>query len=133
MPYISHRRPSSARRPGRGSPRARKNNKQAIHPGRYIKAANPAQTADYTAQNDFADFAIHPLLKNNIAGKGYKMPSEIQDKTIALGLSGRDVVGVANTGTGKTAAFAIPILNKLMHQRDSRALIIAPTQIGRAS
>ena len=128
MPYISHRRPSSARRSGTRPPRAPKGSKQAINPSRYVKAANPAQTADYTAQNAFADFAIHPLLKNNIAGKGYKMPSEIQDKTIALGLSGRDVVGVANTGTGKTAAFAIPILNKLMHRRDLRAIIIAPTR-----
>ncbi len=128
MPYISHRRPSVRPRPGVRSGRGSRNNKQAIHPTRYIKAANPAQTEDYTAQNGFADFAIHPLIKNNIAIKGYKTPSEIQDKTIALGLSGRDVVGVANTGTGKTAAFAIPILNKLVHERDSRALIIAPTR-----
>jgi ATP-dependent RNA helicase RhlE len=128
MPYVSHRRPSAGRRPAAGAPRRSRSNKQAIAPGRYVKAANPAQTGDYTAKNDFADFAIHPLFKNNIAGKGYKMPSEIQDKAIALGLSGRDVVGVANTGTGKTAAFAIPILNKLVHERDSQALIIAPTR-----
>lgn len=127
MHYISHHRPVASRRPSRGTSRGPKNNKLAIHPTRYVKAANPAQTGDYTAQNDFSDFAIHPLLKNNIAVKGYKIPSEIQDKTIALGLSGRDVVGVANTGTGKTAAFAIPILNRLMHERDLRALIIAPT------
>ena len=80
MAYISHRRPSSARRPGARPPRRPKGNKQAIDPNRYVKAANPAQTADYAAQNDFADFAIHPLLKNNIAGKGYKMPSEITRK-----------------------------------------------------
>ena len=129
MSYVSHSRPSITHRRGHGSSRGpKKGNKQAIHPARYVKAANPAQTADYSAKNDFADFAIHPLLKNNIAGKGYKTPSEIQDKTIELGLSGRDVVGIANTGTGKTAAFAIPILNKLVHERDSRALIIAPTR-----
>lgn len=128
MQYVSHRRPATTRRYGPRPSRVSKNVKQAIHPSRYVKTANPAQTTDYSAQNDFADFAIHPLLKNNIAGKGYKMPSEIQDKTIALGLSGRDVVGVANTGTGKTAAFAIPILNKLMHDHSSQALIIAPTR-----
>lgn len=128
MSYVSHRRPGSARRPSARPERGSKRNKQAIHPTRYVKEANPAQTADYTAQNGFADFAIHPLLKNNIAGKGYKTPSEIQDKTIALGLSGHDVVGVANTGTGKTAAFAVPILNKLMHERNSQAIIIAPTR-----
>ncbi len=129
MFYVSHHRPSATRRPGARPPSRRpKNNKQTINPNRYVKAANPAQTGDYTAQNNFADFAIHPLLKNNIAVKGYKTPSEIQDKTIAPGLSGRDVVGVADTGTGKTAAFAIPILNKLMHDRNSQALIIAPTR-----
>ena len=105
-----------------------KSNKQTIDPARYIKKANQAQTADYKSANSFADFAIHPLLKSNVAIKGYKAPSEIQDKTIPLGLAGRDVVGVANTGTGKTAAFALPILNKLMHDRSAQALIIAPTR-----
>lgn len=128
MAYISHYRPMASRRRGPRPSRGPKNNKQAIHPSRYVKTANPAQTADYTAQNNFADFVIHPLLKNNIAGKGYIAPSEIQDKTIELGLAGNDVVGVANTGTGKTAAFCIPILNKLVHDSEARALIIAPTR-----
>lgn len=122
-----HRR-SASRRQDTRSARKPKAGKQGIDPRRYIKAASPAQTNDYHAQNAFSDFAIHPLLKSNIAGKGYISPSEIQDKTIALGLSGRDVVGVANTGTGKTAAFALPILNKLMHERTARAIIIAPTR-----
>jgi len=128
MSYVSQHRFNTVRPGSIRPPRRPKNNKHTIAPNRYVKAANPAQTSDYTAQNSFADFAIHPLLKNNIAGKGYKTPSEIQDKTIALGLSGRDVVGVANTGTGKTAAFAIPILNKLVRERDLKALIIAPTR-----
>jgi superfamily II DNA/RNA helicase len=55
-------------------------------------------------------------------------PSPIQDQTIPLGLAGKDVVGIANTGTGKTAAFAVPVLNRLMVQRDSKALILAPTR-----
>jgi superfamily II DNA/RNA helicase len=123
---------SSRRRPARAysTPRRqkRKNAKQLIDPARFIKAAEPMRGSDYEATNEFADFAMHPLLKANITAKGYITPSEIQDQTITLGLEGRSVVGIANTGTGKTAAFALPILNKLMRSADSQALIIAPTR-----
>lgn len=102
--------------------------KQVIDPARFVKQANPGERADYEAVNDFADFAMHPLLKSNVTAKGYKSPSEIQDKTIALGLAGRSVVGVADTGTGKTAAFCIPILNNLMRNAGAQALIVAPTR-----
>jgi len=123
---------SSRRRPGRSfsTPRrqSRKASKQLIDPARFIKTAEPALSSDYQTAHEFADFAMHPLLKANITAKGYIEPSEIQDKTIALGLEGRNVVGIANTGTGKTAAFALPILNKLMRSPNSQALIIAPTR-----
>jgi ATP-dependent RNA helicase RhlE len=111
--------------PSRGS---RRKKSTTIDPARFVKAADMPSAADYKSDNEFTDFAIHPLLKSNISKKGYISPSEIQDKTIALGLSGRNVVGIANTGTGKTAAFALPILNKLMRSPASRAIIIAPTR-----
>jgi ATP-dependent RNA helicase RhlE len=120
--HTRHFGPSTNRKRGGG------NNKQFIDPARFVKKANPAASSDYVAENAFADFAIHPILKSNIAVKGYLTPSEIQDKTILLGLSGRDVVGIANTGTGKTAAFALPILNKLLHQPGALGLIITPTR-----
>jgi superfamily II DNA/RNA helicase len=60
--------------------------------------------------------------------KGYVTPSPIQDQTIPHGLAGKDVVGIANTGTGKTAAFALPIMNRLLSEPHARALIIAPTR-----
>lgn len=124
---------SSRQRPGRAfsSPKHRrrgKTSKQTIDPAKFIKAAEPMLNSDYETTHEFADFAMHPLLKGNITAKGYAAPSEIQDKTIALGLAGRNVVGIANTGTGKTAAFALPILNKLMRESASQALIIAPTR-----
>ncbi len=122
-----HYSASRPARPGRSSARPKRHG-QYIHPSKFVKAANPAQAANYRSTNSFADFAIHPLLKSNIAIKGYKTPSEIQDKAIPVGLSGRDIIGIANTGTGKTAAFAIPILNKLLRQPGSTALIIAPTR-----
>lgn len=99
-----------------------------IDPARFVKTAEPQLNSDYQTTNEFADFAMHPLLKANVTAKGYVAPSEIQDKTIALGLDGRSVVGIANTGTGKTAAFALPILNKLMRSSGSTALVMAPTR-----
>ncbi len=120
---------NGGRRFNRGSTAKKSRSRgQYIDPKRFVKSANPALDSDYVAKFGFADFAIHPLLKSNIAVKGYRVPSEIQDKAIPLGLAGRDVVGVANTGTGKTAAFAVPILNKLMHTYQAKALIVAPTR-----
>jgi len=123
---------SGRRRPGHAfnAPRrpSRKSAKQTIDPARFIKTAQPGLDNSYESTHEFADFAMHPLLKANITAKGYETPSEIQDKTIMLGLEGRNVVGIANTGTGKTAAFALPILNKLMRSAASQALIIAPTR-----
>jgi superfamily II DNA/RNA helicase len=132
MPRSRFAYQSSRQRPGRSfsSPKhgSRKTNKQTIDPARFIKSATPGLSSNYQATHEFADFAMHPLLKANITAKGYTIPSEIQDKTISLGLEGRSVIGIANTGTGKTAAFALPILNKLMRSPSSQALIIAPTR-----
>jgi ATP-dependent RNA helicase RhlE len=123
---------SSRRRPGRAynapKRRSRKTGGQIIDPARFVKTAEPGLSSDYQTTHEFADFKMHPLLKANVTAKGYAVPSEIQDKTIALGLAGLSVVGVSNTGSGKTAAFALPILNKLMHSPSSQALIIAPTR-----
>jgi ATP-dependent RNA helicase RhlE len=101
---------------------------KTIDPARFVKAAEPQAETNYRSKHEFGDFAMHPLLKGNITNKGYLTPSEIQDKTITLGLEGRNVVGIANTGTGKTAAFALPILNKIMRTPGSKALIVAPTR-----
>ncbi len=102
--------------------------KDYIHPSRFIKAAQPVEETVYEAQNQFADFAADPLLLNNIAGMGFTAPSPIQDQSIPLGLEGKDLIGIAHTGTGKTVAFAIPVLHRLLNSPESRALIIAPTR-----
>lgn len=99
-----------------------------INPARFIQAARLVERAEYEATHQFADFAIHDLLKANLAAKGYVTPSPIQDQTIPVGLAGRDVIGIANTGTGKTAAFAVPMLQRLMTSKGSRALVVAPTR-----
>ncbi len=79
-------------------------------------------------QHEFSDFLISDQLQRNIAGKGYTIPTPIQDKVIPVALQGKDIVGVANTGTGKTAAFLIPLINKILYNRTQKVLIITPTR-----
>lgn len=102
--------------------------KDYIHPSRFVKAAKPVEEDVYVATHAFNDFEIHPLIKENIITKGFVSPSPIQDQAIPAGLAGKDIIGIANTGTGKTVAFAIPVMHRLMEQEGSRALIIAPTR-----
>jgi ATP-dependent RNA helicase DeaD len=84
-----------------------------------------ATSADLT----FADLQIHPSVLQAVADVGYESPSAIQAATIPAMLAGSDVVGLAQTGTGKTAAFAIPILSKIdTASRDTQALVLAPTR-----
>jgi ATP-dependent RNA helicase RhlE len=99
-----------------------------IDPSRFIKAATAAQAEAYEPMHKFSDFALHALLHANLAAKGYEAPSPIQDQAIPVGLTGKDVIGIANTGTGKTAAFALPILQRLITDSRSAALIVAPTR-----
>lgn len=102
--------------------------KQNIHPSKFVKAAKAVDAVVHEPKNKFTDFSVLPALKNNIIVKGYITPSQIQDEAIPPALLGKDVIGIANTGTGKTAAFAIPVLNRLGLNRQSKALIIAPTR-----
>lgn len=83
---------------------------------------------EYQPSNQFIDFAISDQLKKNIASRGYTSPTPIQDQIIPYVLAGRDVVGIANTGTGKTAAFLLPLLNKVLLNSNEKVLIIAPTR-----
>jgi ATP-dependent RNA helicase RhlE len=86
------------------------------------------EPAAYEAKNKFSDFAINERLKANIVRIGYKTPTPIQDQSIPELLKGRDLVGIARTGTGKTAAFLIPLINKVLANPSERALILAPTR-----
>ena len=88
----------------------------------------PAEEKPYTAINSFASFPISDILKRNISARGYTVPTPIQDQTIPLILEGKDVIGIANTGTGKTAAFLLPLLNEVAQNRNKKVLIIVPTR-----
>jgi superfamily II DNA/RNA helicase len=82
----------------------------------------------YTPKNLFKDFMIEENLKHAIIEKGYTAPTPIQDQSIPHVLEGKDVLGIANTGTGKTAAFLIPLINKVLLNRDEQILIVVPTR-----
>jgi len=78
--------------------------------------------------HSFSDFQISERLKENILLKGYKVPTPIQDQAISPILKGRDLIGIANTGTGKTAAFLIPLIQKVVSNAKAKVLIITPTR-----
>jgi ATP-dependent RNA helicase RhlE len=92
------------------------------------KALPESNNIDYIPRFNFSDFNIDVKLKRNIVNHGYISPTEIQDKTIPEILNGRDIIGIANTGTGKTAAFLITLINKCYFDRNQRALILVPTR-----
>jgi ATP-dependent RNA helicase RhlE len=79
---------------------------------------------------NFESFGLHPSVAAGVAAEGYVTPTPIQLKAIPMVLQGVDLMGLAQTGTGKTAAFALPILHRLMQgpRGRLRALIIAPTR-----
>lgn len=113
----------------RRRPMGRPMAKKSFDPSLLVrKAGSGASVQVIEIKNAFADFAISDKLKANINHKGYTIPTPIQDQIIPHILAGRDVVGIANTGTGKTAAFLIPLLEKISQDNTFRVLIIAPTR-----
>jgi ATP-dependent RNA helicase DeaD len=79
--------------------------------------------------NEFSQLNLHPQLLQAINELGYEKPTPIQETVIPLMLDGRDVIGQAQTGTGKTAAFSLPILHNLKaDQRHVQSLVVTPTR-----
>jgi superfamily II DNA/RNA helicase len=100
-----------------------------IDPTKFINKVTVVEKQEqFVPEHNFADFLIDQKLKATILNKGYQNPTPIQDKTIPLILQGQDVVGIANTGTGKTAAFLVPLINKVLANRREQVLIIVPTR-----
>lgn len=125
---------SFKRRRGWGSKsnnRLFKNNKgefQEVEVSRYVQRATISTKEEYIPKHQFSDFAIDPQLKKNIVSRGFVTPTPIQDQAIPALLEGRDVLGIANTGTGKTASFLIPLIEKIVKDRSQRVLIMLPTR-----
>ncbi len=108
--------------------RGRQFKKAYIHPSKFIRSAKPISEDAYIPMHSFQDFALDSLLKRNLSTMGFSSPTPIQDQTIPHGLAMKDIVGIANTGTGKTAAFAMPVLHRLITEPASKAIILAPTR-----
>lgn len=119
---------------GRSSNTRSRSNKRygttsSISHSRFICKADPImESAPYISVNKFTDFDINNSIKINIKNKGYINPTPIQDVSIPSILKGCDVVGIANTGTGKTAAFLIPLLDKILNNPREKVLVIVPTR-----
>jgi len=92
------------------------------------ETAVSAEEMVYLPKHSFTDFEVSTLLKANILSKGYKDPTPIQDKVIPAIINGKDVIGIANTGTGKTAAFLIPLIELANRNKSRKTLILTPTR-----
>src|SRR3989344_2355988 len=115
-------------RHGGGFGSRQKRVEKKLDPNLFIKKAVDAQSDEYVAALQFSDFNIDEKLKRNIAEHGYTTPTAIQEKAIPEIVAGRDLIGIANTGTGKTAAFLISLINKCSLDRSQRVLIVVPTR-----
>jgi ATP-dependent RNA helicase RhlE len=102
-----------------------------MDPKLFVSAAVNHLEPDVDTQSvttQFTDFALSETLQRNIATKGFSTPTPIQDQAIPTILSGRDVIGIAHTGTGKTGAFLIPLIEQLSQDPTRQALIVTPTR-----
>jgi superfamily II DNA/RNA helicase len=129
-----HRSSNKPKNPRHGSNNAgRGNNKKKsklIDPSLFVnKDVKPAQQIDYTPKHKFVDFGFDNRLQLNIDRAGYEIPTQIQDAAIKPAMERRDVLGLANTGTGKTAAFILPIIQHLLETDGKNdVLIVTPTR-----
>ena len=125
-------RPGGDRR-SRQAPHKRRNNssKSATIPvNKFINhAVEPEREIIYTPIHTFHEFGLNQKTVSTLDYLGLTSPSAIQDQSIPYALEGRDIIGLANTGTGKTAAFLLPIINQLsIEPKLASVLILAPTR-----
>lgn len=122
-------RPQSGRRFG-GPSRGGRRYGQTLDISMFINKAVVVEETEqrFLPEHSFTDFAISDKLKNNIIKKGYIAPTPIQDRVIPHILHGKDIVGIANTGTGKTAAFLIPLIDKILNNPKERVIVVVPTR-----
>ena len=92
---------------------------------------NPVVVTDpeiYEPKHKFTEFGLDPKVSFAVTASGITTPTPIQDQIIPHILDGRDVIGLANTGTGKTAAFLVPLIDKTLREYSRQTLILAPTR-----
>lgn len=112
--------------------RSRGQRGERIDFSRFIKKGVYVEEKPYISKHTFADFPFNEQVQTNILRSGYMHPRPIQDQAIPVVLSGKDIFGMANTGTGKTAAFLLPLIEKIAKTKGQKkretVLIMAPTR-----
>ena len=104
-------------------------NVSLLDPKSFVKKAKSSEQTKYVATCNISELPVNKKILDNLLRKGYESPTEIQDKTLSPILDGRNLIGTAQTGTGKTGAFLIPLINNLMNKAAAfQVLIIAPTR-----
>ncbi|NJC25072.1 DEAD/DEAH box helicase [Neolewinella antarctica] len=93
-----------------------------------VHEAVPMQEVTYDAKTKYADWDIHPKLKVALRQAGWVAPTEIQEVSFADIIELKDIMGIATTGTGKTGAFLIPIIDALLKDEPFQTLVLAPTR-----
>lgn len=115
--------------PGRGRSNRGPKQPKLIAPHKFVNRAVERVEEAYVPTHTFSDFALSDKTKATLEFLGFTTPSAIQDQAITPALEGRDVIGLANTGTGKTAAFLLPIIEKLLKTPTRNSvLILSPTR-----
>ena len=99
-----------------------------LNPDRLVKKATITEQVAFLPAWTFDQIKIAQRLKANLRNKGYKYPTQIQQETLEPLCNGRDLIGIANTGTGKTGAFLLPIVDRLLKDSSRKALIVVPTR-----
>jgi len=112
-------------RGGRGGGRKQ----PTFDPSQFINK-NPVEVAAdaYVAEHTFADFGLDKDIVATMTNQGITVPSPIQDQTIPMAMAGKDIIGLAETGTGKTAAFLLPLIQKTLSEKNQQTLILTPTR-----
>lgn len=125
--HARNARPVNKNRSGKGQRKPRKI--PTFDPSQFINK-NPAPVSQeaYEAKHTFGNFGLHKQLLANLELLGIVDPTPIQDQIIPNILEGVDVVGLAETGTGKTAAFLVPLIEKTLQNPEQETLILAPTR-----
>lgn len=121
---------SSTGRPSfnRGGGRRGRFEPKKLDPRLFIKPAEEVKIETVEVVRTFDDFSLASDLKGSINRLGFVTPTPIQDRTIEKAMNNLDLIGLADTGTGKTLAFALPIINKLLVNPEQNVLIVAPTR-----
>lgn len=129
----SYSQKNNSSRFGSGPKRWNKSNKksfkQNIDISKFVKKSSDFVSKEKEeVKNTFSDFSFCKELNDNLKKIGFTSPTLIQDRSIPEIMKNKDLVGLANTGTGKTGAFLLPLINKVFKDQSQKVLIIAPTR-----